>query len=172
MNAGKSTLLLQYRHNLMCRNIHFFCGSPINNLIRSRIGITCEAIHITTNLVSNYLHGYEACILIDEAQFLTRDQVLDLCTLSETVDIRTYGLRTDFLGNLFEGSAALLSLSDRLIEIETSCFCTRKATMTVRLNDANQPLSDGEQCQIEGKYISLCMKHYFECMKNKSIVLF
>lgn len=170
MNAGKSTSLLQYRHNLQSRNLSVWCGSTVKPLIYSRINISCEAIHIHKTDDLRLLINNEKHILIDEAQFLTKEQVYSLCALADDKDIRVYGLRTDFLGNIFEGSSYLLGLSDRIIEIETTCFCSEKATMTMRLDQNNIPVIEGEQLLIEGKYISLCRKHYFELIKSKQIV--
>ena len=138
--------------------------------IRSRIGLEADAVNFNptddllqiadARLVQDQLH----CVLVDEAQFLTREQVQQL---SEIVDQRgipvlTYGLRTDFQGELFEGSAHLLAWADELREIKTICHCGRKATMVVRLDADGQPIRSGEQVHIGGneQYVSMCRTHY------------
>ena len=104
------------------------------------------------------------CVLVDEAQFLTRDQVIQLGNVVDRLEIPVlcYGLRTDFLGELFEGSRSLLAWADELREIKTVCHCGKKAIMTVRLNEEGKPLQAGEQIQIGGNesYVSMCRRHF------------
>ena len=116
---------------------------------------TVEAQHKTKSL---------NCVLVDEAQFLTRDQVIQLGNVVDRLEIPVlcYGLRTDFLGELFEGSRSLLAWADELREIKTVCHCGKKAIMTVRLNEEGKPLQAGEQIQIGGNesYVSMCRRHF------------
>ena len=107
-----------------------------------------------------------ACVLIDEAQFLTQNQVIQLGKVVDELDIPVlaFGIRTDFQGNLFEGSKYLLAWADNLKEIKTVCHCGRKATMVLRLNAKGEVVSDGTQIEIGGeeKYVSVCRKHFIE----------
>jgi thymidine kinase len=111
-----------------------------------------------------------SCILIDEAQFLVDRQVMELCKVADalTIPVLCYGLRTDFQGKLFEGSAALLGWADNLIELKTICHCGRKATMNLRTDARGQPIRDGAQVEIGGneRYIALCRKHYRDAMQT------
>jgi thymidine kinase len=110
------------------------------------------------------------CVLIDEAQFLTREQVLQLCRLSDEVNLPVlcYGLRTDFLGQLFEGSAALLALADALVELKAVCECGRKATMNLRVDAQGHAVAAGAQTEIGGndRYVALCRRHFFERLRE------
>jgi len=110
------------------------------------------------------------CVLVDEAQFLTRAHVLQLSRLADEVNLPVlcYGLRTDFLGNLFEGSAALLALADALVELKAVCECGRKATMNLRVDSQGHAVASGEQTEIGGndRYIALCRRHFFERLKE------
>jgi len=110
------------------------------------------------------------CVLIDEAQFLTRDHVLQLCRLSDEVGLPVlcYGLRTDFLGQLFEGSAALLALADALVELKAVCECGRKAMMNLRVDAAGHAVAAGAQTKIGGndRYVALCRRHFFERLRE------
>lgn len=178
MNAGKSTTLLQSAWNYRERGMNPLLLTPqIDNRhsegrIASRIGLDAEAIRFSQ--VDNLLdvvserHSAESlhCVLVDEAQFLTRQQVHEL---SEVVDrhcipVLAYGLRTDFQGRLFEGSEQLLAWADSLVEIKTICHCGRKATMVLRLDDSGRPMRDGEQIRIGGneRYLSVCRQHFKE----------
>ena len=106
------------------------------------------------------------CVLIDEAQFLTQNQVIQLGKIVDELDtpVLAFGIRTDFQGNLFEGSKYLLAWADNLKEIKTVCHCGRKATMVLRLNARGEVVSDGTQIEIGGeeKYVSVCRKHFIE----------
>lgn len=176
MNAGKSTLLLQAAHNYNERGMQtYLLTASFDNRagigqIGSRIGLSREAdlFDSTADLFSKIEmrlgKGAVACIFIDEAQFLTRDQVWQLARVVDdlNVPIMAYGLRVDFRGELFPGSAALLALADEMREVRTICHCGRKATMVIRQDENGRVLVDGEQVQIGGNetYVSLCRRHW------------
>lgn len=176
MNAGKSTILLQSAHNYRERGMNPVILAPeINHRdgvgqVRSRIGLVADAQTFTTadNLLAmvRSLHDESSvdCILIDEAQFLTRTQVRQLSDVCDTLDIPvlTYGLRTDFLGHLFEGSEMLLGWADSLVEIKTICHCGRKATMNMRIDAQGRAVKEGSQIQIGGndRYSAVCRQHF------------
>ena len=176
MNAGKTTTLLQSSHNYAERGMTTLLLKPLIddreglNVIRSRVGLEAEAKNFEKE--DNLLQTVEAqhkmkslnCVLVDEAQFLTCDQVIQLGDVVDRLEIPVlcYGLRTDFLGELFEGSRSLLAWADELREIKTVCHCGKKAIMTVRLNEEGKPLQAGEQIQIGGNesYVSMCRRHF------------
>ena len=176
MNAGKTTTLLQSSHNYAERGMTTLLLKPLIddreglNVIRSRVGLEAEAKNFEKD--DNLLQKIEGqnktkslnCVLVDEAQFLTRDQVIQLGNVVDRLEIPVlcYGLRTDFLGELFEGSRSLLAWADELREIKTVCHCGKKAIMTVRLNEEGKPLQAGEQIQIGGNesYVSMCRRHF------------
>jgi len=176
MNAGKSTVLLQASHNYMERGMTTFLLTARlddragEGVIASRIGIAADAGRFDgdDDLLEMVKQRHQDqnlhCVLVDEAQFLTEDQVWQLAAVADNlgIPVMCYGLRTDFQGKLFPGSAALLSIADDLREIRTICWCGKKATMVVRLGDDGQPLDDGDQVDIGGndKYISLCRHHW------------
>ena len=176
MNAGKTTTLLQSSHNYAERGMTTLLLKPLIddreglNVIRSRVGLEAEAMNFEKedNLLKTVetLHKTKSlnCVLVDEAQFLTRDQVIQLGDVVDRIKIPVlcYGLRTDFLGELFEGSRSLLAWADELREIKTVCHCGKKAIMTVRLNEEGKPLQAGEQIQIGGNesYVSMCRRHF------------
>lgn len=176
MNAGKSTVLLQAAHNYRERGmVPYLMTAQFDNRagegkIASRIGISqnADTYHGDENLfekITNRLNkGPCACIFIDEAHFLSDEQVWDLARTVDDlgVPIMCYGLRVDFRGKLFPGSAALLALSDEMREIRTICHCGKKATMVVRQDADGNVLRDGAQVQIGGNesYISLCRRHW------------
>ena len=176
MNAGKSTALLQANHNYLERGMKtkMFTYSSDNrfeeNKIVSRIGISSKAhsFSSTTDLFESLKEDEEKeeirCVLIDEAQFLTKEQVKQLGKVVDELDIAVlaFGLRTDFQGELFEGSKYLLAWADNLKEIKTICWCGRKATMVVRLDKKGNILTHGEQVEIGGndKYVPLCRGHF------------
>ena len=176
MNAGKSTLLLQASHNYGERGMKTMLftaelddRSSVGS-ITSRIGLAENAS--TFNHKNNLFKLVEkklkkekiSCVFVDEAQFLTKKQVWELSEVVEilNVPVMCYGLRTDFQGNLFEGSSSLLAIADELKEIKTICHCGKKATMVVRLDSSGNVLKEGAQIEIGGndKYISLCRKHW------------
>ncbi len=115
------------------------------------------------------------CVLVDESQFLTRQQVHDLSEVVDQLDIPVlcYGLRTDFRGELFVGSQYLLAWSDKLVELKTICFCGRKASMVLRLDEAGRPYNEGEQVVIGGneRYVSVCRKHYKDALAEGSLTV-
>ena len=176
MNAGKSTALLQANHNYLERGMKtkMFTFSGDNryeeNKIVSRIGISADANSFSeaTDLFQKLIEDKELkkikCVLIDEAQFLKKNQVEQLGKIVDELDIAVlaFGIRTDFQGELFEGSKYLLAWADNLKEIKTVCWCGRKATMVVRLDSKGKILSEGQQLEIGGneKYVPLCRAHF------------
>ena len=176
MNAGKSTALLQANHNYLERGMKtkMFTFSGDNryeeNRIVSRIGISADALPFSedTDLFQSLIEDKSQreikCVLIDEAQFLTRKQVSQLGRIVDELDtaVLAFGIRTDFQGELFEGSKYLLAWADNLKEIKTVCWCGRKATMVVRLDEKGNIVSQGEQLEIGGneKYVPLCRAHF------------
>jgi len=176
MNAGKSTNLLQadfnYRERGM-RTLLFTAGIHDRGgrgVIDSRIGLKANAIPFdeATDLrvIAEDAHFQAplACVMVDEAQFLNEAQVRQLAHLADEVGIPVlcYGLRTDFQGRLFPGSAELLALADSLIEIKSVCECGRKATMNLRVDSEGNAVRQGEQKEIGGneRYIALCRRHF------------
>lgn len=179
MNAGKSTSLLQSEYNyrergmttrLLTARIDQRYGA---GRISSRIGLEKAADTFTeaTDLKAWFtaFEGHTDCILVDEAQFLTPEQVNQLSDLVDDADVPVlcYGIRSDFLGNLFPGSARLLALADKLNELKTVCHCGRKAIMVARLDEQGRAISEGDQVEIGGndRYVSMCRKHYKEAVK-------
>ena len=178
MNAGKSTALLQSNYNYNERGMDTLLFLPKvdadanKNKIHSRIGLIADAISVDTSFdffeyVQNFKNEKKVdAILIDEVQFLTKDQVRQICMISDTLNIPSmcYGIRTDFRGELFEGSSELLALADNLIELKTVCDCGRKATMVVRLDESGKVITAGEKIQIGGNdtYKVYCRKHFRE----------
>ena len=181
MNAGKSTALLQSNYNYNERGMDTLLFLPKvdadanKNKIHSRIGLIADAISVDTNFdffeyVQNFRKEKKVdAILIDEVQFLTKDQVRQICKISDNLNIPSmcYGIRTDFRGELFEGSSELLALADNLIELKTVCDCGRKATMVVRLDKSGKVITAGEKIQIGGNdtYKVYCRKHFRELTK-------
>lgn len=176
MNAGKSTVLLQSSYNYHERGMQTLLFTPAiddryqSGTVHSRIGLSEEALVFNATddlhqMVTNLQQKY-ACILIDEAQFLTRDQVYQLTEITDKlgVPVLAYGLRTDFRGELFEGSQYLLAWADELVEIKTICHCGRKATMILRLNEQGEAITEGDQVLIGGNnlYSSTCRQHFKE----------
>lgn len=180
MNAGKSTMLLQSDYNYReCGMKTLLFTSSLDDRykvgqITSRIGLSSPAFVFdeSFNFVE-FVKDYKdiSCILVDEAQFLKKEQVYQLAYIVDNFDIPvlTYGLRSDFLGNPFEGSLHLLTLADVLSELKTMCFCGRKAVMNARINELGEKVTDGNQIEIGGedKYISLCRKHYMNYNANE-----
>lgn len=177
MNAGKSTLLLQASHNYRERGMDtYLLTARIDNRagqgrIGSRIGIGADADLFAPGddmfeIIRNRLNvGPLACVFIDEAQFLEKAQVWQLARAVDDLDVPVmcYGLRVDFRGELFPGSAALLALADEMREARTICHCGKKATMVVRMS-GGKVVTDGDQVQIGGNetYLSLCRRHWRE----------
>ena len=176
MNAGKSTILLQASHNYIERGMQtYLITAQLDNRagdarIASRIGIGASADTFSdeTDLFAKIQTRLEtgpcACIFIDEAQFLSDEQVWQLARVVDdlNVPVMCYGLRVDFRGKLFPGSATLLALADVMREVRTICHCGKKATMVVRRDEDDKVLADGEQVQVGGNetYLSLCRVHW------------
>ena len=180
MNAGKSTVLLQASHNYRERGMQTylltarFDDRAGKGKIASRIGISEDAdtfgpdTDLFAQLQTRLAEGPVTCVFIDEAQFLTEEQVWQLARAVDDlrVPVMCYGLRVDFQGKLFPGSAALLALSDEMREVRTICHCGKKATMVVRQDETGAVLREGAQVQIGGNetYVSLCRRHWREAM--------
>lgn len=180
MNAGKSTLLLQASYNYRERGMEtYLLTAQLDNRagqgrIASRIGIADNADlfgpkdNLLTKIEKRLSEGTVDCIFIDEAQFLEKEQVWQLARAVDdlAVPIMCYGLRVDFRGELFPGSAALLALADEMREARTICHCGKKATMVIRMDRDGKPLTDGAQIQIGGNetYVSLCRRHWRQAM--------
>lgn len=178
MNAGKSTSLLQSAYNYKERgmNITLYTAALDNRYgegkIASRIGLESPANLFTpdTELFEEMNKECDkhkiSCLFIDEAQFLTKKQVIQCLKIVDTlkVPVLAYGLRTDFRGQTFEGSHYLLAWADKLSELKTVCHCGRKANFVARLDEQGNPISEGEQVDVGGneKYVSLCRKHFTE----------
>ena len=178
MNAGKSTSLLQSAYNYRERgmNIKIYTAAIDTRYgegkVSSRIGLEAEAQLFTpdTDLFKASLEQMNEapvhCILIDESQFLTKQQVQQLTHIVDehNVPVLAYGLRTDFQGELFEGSEYLLAWADKLVELKTICHCGRKANFVVRMDSEGNPVKQGDQVQIGGNdsYVSMCRRHFRE----------
>lgn len=175
MNAGKSTTLLQAAFNYAERGMTTWLFTAAiddragSGRISSRIGLDADATPFDglTDLRRTVLDGLKPdCVLVDEAQFLTRAQVLQLAALADEdgIPVLAYGLRTDFRGELFEGSAALLGLADNLVELKAICECGRKATMNLRVDARGKAVHDGAQTEIGGndRYVALCRRHFMQ----------
>ena len=176
MNAGKSTALLQSSYNYRERGMNTLVLAPLLDdrygvgKVKSRIGIETDATTFTTDadlfeLVEQSSQAAALhCVLIDEAQFLTRDQVFQLGEVTDRlrIPVLAYGLRTDFQGEPFEGSKYLLAWSDNLKEIKAICHCGTKATMVLRLDGQGNAVTEGSQVEIGGndRYVSMCRKHF------------
>ena len=180
MNAGKSTLLLQASYNYRERGMAtLLLTAALDDRagpgrIASRIGIGDDALAFDAGTDLSALIAARAagcaCIFIDEAQFLTREQVWQLARVADDLNIPVmcYGLRVDFRGELFPGSAALLALADDLREVRTICHCGRKATMVIRRGADGRAITEGAQVQVGGNetYVSLCRRHWREATGN------
>ncbi|WP_420003493.1 thymidine kinase [Arenibacterium sp. LLYu02] len=180
MNAGKSTVLLQASYNYRENNMQtYLLTAAIDDRagkgrIASRIGIGAEAEmfrpedDLFARITARMAAGPVAAIFVDEAQFLTPDQVWQLARAVDDlrVPVLAYGLRVDFQGNLFPGSATLLALADEMREVRTICHCGKKATMVVRQDAEGRVLTEGDQVQIGGNetYVSLCRRHWRAAM--------
>jgi len=182
MNAGKSTVLLQSSHNYKERGMRTMMFMPAIDTragagrIESRIGLGADAITLRSaeNVLELVRTAHSsvpvACVLVDEAQFLTRAQVEQLTDVADLlrIPVLCYGLRTDFQAHLFTGSAALLALADDLIELKTICHCGRKATMNLRIAAGGKAVIQGEQVEIGGndRYVAMCRRHYKEAVAS------
>ncbi|MBJ7538529.1 thymidine kinase [Marinomonas transparens] len=182
MNAGKSTVLLQSAHNYQERGMRVLLLTAAiddrfeTGKISSRIGIAADASLFDKNtdimaLIQNEKDQEPLnCILIDEAQFLTKQQVHMLSNVVDELNIPVlaFGIRTDFKGELFEGSQALLAWSDKLVELKTVCHCGSKAIMVIRIDAQGLPVKEGDQVEIGGnnRYLSVCRKHFKEAVRD------
>jgi len=180
MNAGKSTMLLQASHNYRERNMTTLLFTARlddragEGRIASRIGLGEEALTFVPEddlcaILRDHIDNAPVhCVFVDEAQFLTEDQVWQLARIADRlgVPVMCYGLRTDFQGKLFPGSMALLAIADDLREVRTICRCGRKASMVVRLGPDGKVVREGDQVAIGGndRYVSLCRRHWEEEM--------
>lgn len=187
MNAGKTTTLLQSAHNYQERGMRVAILTPRlddragSGTVASRIGLRADAVAFDQDADLERLiradiaaQGQLHCVLVDEAQFLSRSQVWQL---SEIVDdlripVLCYGLRTDFRGELFEGSQYLLAWADELTEIKTICHSGKKATMTVRVDEAGRAVQDGPQVEIGGndRYVSVSRAEYKKVMRGEGTI--
>ena len=180
MNAGKSTNLLQANFNYGERGMATMLWTAAldhrsEKPIASRIGLDADASRFGpgTNLWEAVMASHREtpldCVLIDEAQFLTATQVWQCARIADEggVPVLCYGLRTDFRGDLFPGSAILLGIADTLVELKAVCHCGRKATMNVRLDEQGEPIVHGAQTQIGGneQYVALCRRHFAEALR-------
>ncbi|MEO6094025.1 MAG: thymidine kinase [Novosphingobium sp.] len=183
MNAGKSTRLLQADFNYRERGMRTALWTAAVDdralrssgmAIESRIGLAAEAERFDpatdfwAHVGATHAAAPIACLLIDEAQFLTPAQVWQCARIVDqaNVPVLCHGLRTDFRGELFAGSAALLGIADALIELKAVCHCGRKATMNLRLDAGGEPVSEGSQTQIGGNdhYLPVCRRHFAESL--------
>jgi thymidine kinase len=178
MNAGKSTTLLQASFNYRERGMEtmLFTASLDDRygrgMITSRIGLEAEAdlfdpaTDLRAAVEAEHAGRPLSCVLVDEAQFLTRDQVFQLAGVCDEmgIPVLAYGLRTDFKANLFEGAAHLLAIADTLVELKAVCECGRKATMNLRVDANGRAVREGEQTEIGGndRYVALCRRHFME----------
>ncbi|MEM9432572.1 MAG: thymidine kinase [Pseudomonadota bacterium] len=182
MNAGKSTLLLQAAHNyaemgmqtyLLTADFDSRAGA---GRIGSRIGISQDAdlynaqSDLFAKIEARLSTGAIACVMVDEAQWLSKDQVWQLARSVDDLNIPVmcYGLRVDFRGELFPGSATLLAIADEMREVRTICHCGRKATMVIRKGPDGEAVTDGDQVVVGGNetYLSLCRRHWREAVKD------
>ena len=186
MNAGKSTALLQSSYNYRERGMQTLVLAPDLDdrhgigKVTSRIGLETNAVTfrqdndlfklVSARIKESSLH----CVLVDEAQFLTKEQVFQLGEIADelNVPVLTYGIRTDFQGEPFPGSKYLLSWADNLKELMAICFCGSKATMVIRLDEGGNAITEGSQVEIGGneQYISMCRRHFKENYYRESFV--
>lgn len=182
MNAGKSTTLLQADFNYRERGMETMLWTAALDdrydvgAITSRIGLQAQTHKFTpdtnlwTEVTAEAAKRPLACLFVDEAQFLSRDQVLQLARLADEANIPVvaYGLRTDFQAELFPGSAALLGIADTLVELKAVCECGRKATMNLRVDASGNAVKEGAQTEIGGnnRYVALCRKHFMEKVRG------
>lgn len=186
MNAGKSTALLQSSYNYRERGMQTLVLAPDFDdrygvgKITSRIGLEAAAITFTTDqdlfksIAARVNEGPLHCVLIDEAQFLSKEQVHQLGDVTDELNIPVlaYGLRTDFQGEPFIGSKYLLSWADNIKELKAICFCGGKATMVIRLAEDGNAITQGSQVEIGGndRYVSMCRKHFKENYYRETLV--
>jgi thymidine kinase len=184
MNAGKSTTLLQSSFNYRERGMHtLLLTAAIDNRsdvgeINSRIGLSEEADlfhpddHLLKHINNRNAERKIDCVLVDEAQFLTETQVWQLTDVCDElrIPVLCYGIRTDFQGQLFPGSKALLAWGDVLQELKTICYCGSKANMVVRVDEKGKAIREGSQVEIGGneRYVPLCRRHFKESYNDNS----
>lgn len=178
MNAGKSAFLLTSAHNYKERGMGTLILKPMVDTrdspgeVVSRVGLRQEANIITPDMdifeFFKYANSVKDthCVYVDEAQFLKQENILQLCKIADLYDVPVmcYGLRTDFRGELFEGSKYLLAVADKLEELKGVCHCGKKATMVARVDSNGDAVTDGNQVEVGGndRYVSLCRKHWCE----------
>ena len=178
MNAGKSTTLLQADFNYRERGMETMLWTASlddrygQGYVTSRIGLKADAdkfdpeTDLWAAISAEHSERPLACVLIDEAQFLSPEQVMQLARVTDEagIPVLCYGLRTDFAAELFPGSAALLGLADNLVELKAVCHCGRKSTMNLRIDEAGRAVIDGAQTEIGGndRYVAMCRKHFME----------
>ena len=181
MNAGKSTTLLQADFNYRERGMATMLWTAALDdrysvgAVTSRIGLNADAhkfnpdSDLWAEVTASHAASPLACVLVDEAQILSRAQVLQLARLADEANIPVvcYGLRTDFQAELFPGSAALLGIADALVELKGVCECGRKATMNLRVDGTGRAVLDGAQTEVGGndRYVALCRKHFMEARR-------
>ena len=182
MNAGKSTTLLQADFNYRERGMEtMLWTAALDNrygqgYVTSRIGLRADAHKFDTDtdiagaIVVEHSGRPLACVMVDEAQFLSRAQVFQLAYVADVVSIPVlcYGLRTDFQAELFPGSAALLGIADSLVELKAVCECGRKSTMNLRVDANGNAVKEGAQTEVGGndRYVALCRKHFMEKVRG------
>ena len=181
MNAGKSSHLLQADFNYRERGMATMLwtaalDSRSDGQVKSRIGLESDAhkFHHDTDLWAAISGAHKVqpldCVMVDEAQFLTPDQVWQLARLADEggIPVLCYGLRTDFQGELFPGSAVLLGIADALVELKAVCHCGRKATMNLRVDETGAAVRQGQQTEIGGndRYVALCRRHFSEALRG------
>lgn len=186
MNAGKSTTLLQADFNYRERGMETMLWTASlddrygQGYVTSRIGLKADAdkfdpaTDLWAAITAEHSKRPLACVLIDEAQFLSQAQVMQLARVTDEagIPVLCYGLRTDFAAELFLGSAALLGLADNLVELKAVCHCGRKSTMNLRVDEAGRAVIDGAQTEIGGndRYVAMCRKHFMEARKASATV--
>jgi thymidine kinase len=180
MNAGKSTTLLQAAFNYRERGMATMLWTAAfdarggEQAIASRIGLGADAhrfddgTDLWERVTTTHAVAPLACVLVDEAQWLSREQVWQLARVADEANIPVicYGLRTDFRGELFPGSGALLGIADALIELKAICHCGRKATMNLRVDADGAAVREGAQVEVGGneRYLALCRRHFSEAL--------
>jgi len=180
MNAGKSTTLLQANFNYHERGMATMLWTAElddrggDKAIESRIGLHSQAHRFAadTDLYERVMASHKveplACVMVDEAQFLTEPQVWQLARLADqtSIPVLCYGLRTDFQGELFPGAKLLLGIADSLVELKAVCHCGRKSSMNLRVDESGAAVKQGTQTEIGGndRYVALCRKHFAEAL--------
>jgi len=186
MNAGKSTALLQSSYNYRERGMNTLILAPRlddrygTGKVTSRIGLESSATTFSSDedlyelITAKSAQEALNCVLVDEAQFLTKEQVFQLGEVTDALEIPVlaYGIRTDFQGEPFQGSKYLLAWADNLKELKAICFCGNKATMVIRLDENGNAITQGSQVEIGGndRYVSMCRKHFKENYFRQTLV--